>query len=495
MKTDLIVTGGYWPLQDIEEMKRLDRYRINNLLFRNKYEEVWPKWYDRVTRNWHQDDLRIAFVVANFCKILTLLCADLLCGEQGDNFGVSCVNEETNKGLQNIITANHFNITAYEVSGIAASMRGDGLYKVKVEDGKVRIYPQPAVNWFPLVDQSNVKRILKHILAWEETYNDKKYLRKETHEKGKVINQVFALDEKEGRILGEVDLKTLGIELEPVEDTGIDDFLIVHNPNWTIDSQIYGLDDYEDVDNLVYELCIMLSRNSMVLAKHTDPNMYGDPTYLDRNEETGRYELSIGGAFFPTPGDSQPPGYLTWDGKLEAAEKHIDRLLELLFYISETSPAAFGLDKHAVAESGAALKKRLIRTLAKVNRKKLYADVAIKKTLEIAQMLDVEFCGAKYAPEIPNIAWADGLPDDETEQTTMIGQRVNDGTLSQQSAIMRLDKVDEEAAKKELEQIRQEKDAALPGFVRSQFGAQSGQAPNNPFQQGTGGRSTTSGQE
>jgi len=490
MKKDLIVPGGYWPLQDVEEKRRLNRYRINYLLFRNKYEEVWPNWYDRVTKNWHKEDLRIALVVANFCKVLTLLCADLLCGEQGDNFGVSCVDEKANAGLQDILTNNHFNITAYEVSGIAASMRGDGLYKVKVEDGRVKIYPQPATNWFPLVEQDNVKKVSKHILAWEEEYNGKKYLRKETHEKGLVINEAFVLDDKEGKILNNVDLKTLGITVPEIEETRVDDFLIVHNPNWTIDSELYGVDDYEDVDTLVYELCIMLSRNSMVLAKHTDPNMYGDPSFLEQNEETGRYELSIGGTFFPTPGDANPPGYLTWDGKLDAAEKHIDRLLELLFYVSETSPAAFGLDKHAIAESGAALKKRLIRTLAKVNRKKLYADTAIKKALLIAQMLDVEFCGAKYEPQVPNIDWQDGLPDDEMEQATIVGRRVEDGTLSQRSAIMRLDKVNEEAALKELEIIRQERNAALPAFARAgEIGF-----PENPFRQaGAAGQEGTEG--
>lgn len=489
MKKDLIVPGGYWPLQDVEEKRRLNRYRINYLLFRNKYEEVWPNWHDRVTKNWHKEDLRIALVVANFCKVLTLLCADLLCGEQGNNFGASCVDEKANEGLQEILTANHLNITAYEVSGIAASMRGDGLYKVKVEGGKVKIYPQPASNWFPLVEQDNVKKVIKHILAWEEEHNGKKYLRKETHERGQVISEVFALDDKEGKILNNVDLKTLDIKVPEIEETRIDDFLIIHNPNWTIDSEIYGLDDYEDVDTLVYELCIMLSRNSMVLAKHTDPNMCGDPSCLQQDDD-GNYVLPIGGTFFPYQQGGAKPEYLTWDGKLDAAEKHIDRLLELLFYISETSPAAFGLDKHAIAESGAALKKRLIRTLAKVNRKKLYADTAIKKALLIAQMLDVEFCGAKYEPEVPNIDWQDGLPDDEVEQATIAGQRVENGTLSQRSAIMRLDKVDEEAAQKELEIIQQERNAALPGFAR--FGEIG--FPENPFRQaGAAGQEGTEG--
>ena len=37
---------------------------INYLLFRNKYEEVWPNWHDRVTKNWHKEDLGSLVVAA-----------------------------------------------------------------------------------------------------------------------------------------------------------------------------------------------------------------------------------------------------------------------------------------------------------------------------------------------------------------------------------------------------------------------------------------------
>jgi hypothetical protein len=99
-------------------------------------------------------------------------------------------------------------------------------------------------------------------------------------------------------------------------------------------------------------------------------------------------------------------------------------------------------------------------------------------------MLDVEFCGAKYNPEVPSIDWQDGLPDDELEEATIAGQRVENGTMSQQTVIMRLDKVDEKAAQKELEQIRQEKNAALPSFART---GETGHFPANPFRQGDEG--------
>ncbi|NLW47430.1 MAG: phage portal protein [Firmicutes bacterium] len=504
MKEDLIVVGGKWPLTDTEEASRMERYRINNLLFRNRYEDVWQQWHERVTRNWDKEDLRIAFVVSNFCKVLTLLCADLLYGEQGETFGATCTNDKANEGLQKLITDNHFNITAYEVSGIDTSKNGDGVYKLMVEDGQVKIYGQPASNWFPLVERDNIKKIKAHILAWKETYNGNDYVRKEVHEKGRIHNLAYLLSGSD--IQRQVKLSELGlsrlvngeeVEYPEQEDTRLpDDFLIVHNPNWGLTEQIYGVDDYEDVDTLVSELAVMLSRNSMVLAKHTDPNMYGEYTYLEQEAlPDGRveYRLPSGGTFYPVSADGKPPGYLTWDGRLEAAEKHIDRLIESLFYVSETSPAAFGLDKAAVTESGAALKKRLIRTLAKVNRKKIYADPAIKDVLEIAQKLDNEWSSSSYTPERPTIKWEDGLPNDPKEETEIVGMRVNDGTISRLEAIMVLDKCDKETAEKKLEQIQKEQDAALPVFGRSQT-IGGGQPPNNPFQQGTGGRGTT-GQE
>lgn len=480
MKLDIIIPGNPWPLtpaggtdndlmntEITNEYRRLKRYRDNEYLFRCQYEKVYTDWYSRVSTHKQQQDL--AYIIANFAKILTLLCADLQFGEQGEGFNVKCNDDKTQEALNNIIVDNRFNATLYEESGCASSYRGDAVYKIKVENGKVRIYSQPACNWFPLTEQGNVKRVQKHILAWEEYHGEEKYLRKETHEKGRIISEIFDLSE--GLIGNKVSFESLGITAnnEPipeVELTGIDDFLIVSHPNWSVDNDICGVDDYEDIDSLVSELAATLSRNALVLMKHTDPNMYGDPNYLENNDD-GSYTLTAGGAFFPVSPDANPPGYLTWDGKLEAAEKQIDRLIELLFYVSETSPACFGLDKSSIAESGAALKKRLLRTLAKVNRKKLYSEPAIKDVLEVAMKLDVAYCGGKYTPERPTIDWQDGLPEDPNEVAEYTNSRIQGGTMSQLEAIMLLDKCDQETALKKLEQIQKEKDAALPSWSRT----------------------------
>jgi hypothetical protein len=385
MKLDILIPGNPWPLcptggtnsdlmnaEITAEYRRLKRYQDNENLFRCDYKKVYSKWFERVTKNGREEDT--AYIIANFAKILSLLCADLQYGEQGENFNIKCNDDKAQEGLQAILDNNHLNTILYEESGCASSYRGDAVYKVCVENGQVKIYSQPACNWFPLTEQSNIKRIWKHILAWEEIYGTVTYLRKDTHEKGKITHEIFELSE--GKILRKVTFEQLGIKnsdgtpIQEVEDTGINEFLIINHANWSVDNEIYGVDDYEDIDTLISEMCATLSRNALVLMKHTDPNMCGDPMYLSYNEDTGSYDAPVGGTFFPYSKEGGEPKYLTWDGKLEAAEKQLDRLIEMLFNVSETSPACFGLDKAATTESGAALKKRLLRTLAKANRKK-----------------------------------------------------------------------------------------------------------------------------
>lgn len=503
LKNDVIVPGNAWPIEDTTEQERLKRISENEILFRGKLEEIHPLWYQRVTKNWPQSVP--ALVAANFYKPITLLCADLLYGEQGELVGIKCNNSKTMQAVQRIIETNRFSAIVYEVGGLAASYRKDGLYSIEFDDitKQVRIYPQPANFWFPVVDQANVKKVKQHIIAWPERHGNRWYLRKDVHEPGVVYHFAYELTgivsdpknsnsidkTKPGKIRRQVHLSELGLDIPEQVETRIDRPLIVHCPNWSVDNDIYGVDDYEDLDTLIYELAIMLSRNSMVLAKHTDPNMCGDPSCLQQDEK-GNYILPVGGAFFPYQEGSAKPEYLTWDGKLEAAEKQIDRLIELIFYISETSPAAFGMDKVSSTESGTALKKRLMRTIAKVNRKKLYADPAIKDVIEIAQMLDVEWGGGKYEVERPTIEWADGLPDDPKEEAEIVGMRIKDGTLSQLDAIMMLDKCDEETARKKLEQIQAERNAALPGFARS---GQIGNFPENPFRRQEAGEEGAEG--
>jgi hypothetical protein len=61
--------------------------------------------------------------------------------------------------------------------------------------------------------------------------------------------------------------------------------------------------------------------------------------------------------------------------------------------------------------------------------------------------------------ETVKVNWGNAIPEDMTEKTTNIKNRVEADILSKKTAIMRLDNLDESTAEKELEQINAEKTA------------------------------------
>jgi hypothetical protein len=134
-------------------------------------------------------------------------------------------------------------------------------------------------------------------------------------------------------------------------------------------------------------------------------------------------------------------------------------MIDLMFMLSETAPSAFGLDKYGVAESGRALRLRLLRTLAKINRKRNYYDTALKAALLTAQQLEVIHGGTQYEPSAVTINWADGLPEDMVEMVEIEAQRSAAGNTSVESSIRRLDGPD--AVEPEMERIAGEQGQAV----------------------------------
>jgi hypothetical protein len=467
MTTDELVKGQPWPPKS--QKARLIRYAQNKLLYAGRHDQVYQQWASMITDN--PDTQRaLVYIAVNLPGAITRLVADLLYGEQGENLGMTVKNEKAQAALTRILSDNHVQQVAYETGGLGASYRGDGVYKVYLQDNKARIVSQPAQNWFPVADSGNVKEISKHILAWEVTIGDQKYLRKETHLKGQIINEAFKLD---GTTIGnKVNLADVGVTKRPeVESTGVDRFLVIHCPNIALDDELFGLDDYEDLDTLFPVYNTLLSRNDLILMKHSDPNMYGpEDNLIPDPDKPDRYTVKTGGNYFGVPQGSEPPGYLTWDGQLEAAFKQLEQIAQAIYIVSETSPAAFGLDTEGgAAESGRALRFRLMRTIAKTSRKKLYADPALKDLLEVAMLLETAKGGGGYEVERPSIDWRDGLPNDPLEEVQIVQARGVDKSMTRKDAIMSLDGVDEKTAEERAAEIQEEMDASLPEFGRSGF--------------------------
>lgn len=443
---DFLASGQTWP--PAGETARLTIYQQNRHLFEGDHELVFKDWV-RLLREDQQATLEI---VLNWPKRLTLLWAALLLGEP-PRISVADGDSDKQDWLERINRDGMFVQTVFEAV-IDMSRYGDGLLKARRDEGGHAVVEavQPSI-WFPVVSRDNVRDIRAHVLAWTFSVPDgrdrvRTYLRAETHEKGRLTNRLFLV--RDGRIASEVDLDTLAdyARLEPVQQTGVNDFLIVQVPNLRTTDRIHGVDDYADLDCVLQELETRVAQISRILDKHADPNLYGPASALELDPKTGQWAFKGGGKFFPVEPGEDAPGYVTWDGQLDAAFREIDWLLEQLYVLSETSPAAFGQLKTGLAESGSALRRLMMAPLAKVNRLRVNLEPAVKRVLWLAAALEGLDLSSTH------IEWQDGLPRDEMETAQIETARLSAGNTSVESSVRRLDGLDGEALQEELQRIR-----------------------------------------
>ena len=163
-------------------------------------------------------------------------------------------------------------------------------------------------------------------------------------------------------------------------------------------------------------------------------------------------------------GEASKPEYIVWDSKLESSFAQIDVLLEQLWISSQMSPTLFGLTKYGVAESGRALKYKLLRTLSLKHRKQMYWDNGIKAIVESA----IEFARSNklttdgIAPaetEVPVIYWQDGIIMDELEILEAEKAKLDYELTTKEDAISNVDGITSNEAQDKLTRIQTELDA------------------------------------
>jgi len=457
---------------------RLGRYSRYEALFLAQHADVF-----KVKTGGKYQLLR--YITANFAGMLSTLCADMLVGEPPD----FTVADETNTGaleaVGRLVKENDLVVLAYEAA-LAGSFRGDMLLKARwglrtpqSEKPEALIEEVPVTIYFPEFSEDNVRQVVRASLAWlkADPFDPKRQLvRVEEHEPGIIRNRLFRLSPNTQEA-EEIEITYLPeyVDLPAEVETGLTEIPLYHVPNFRYGSRFWGISDYQGLESLIEALNNRMSMVDTVLDKHVAPRLVAPPSMLD---EDGKLQLDKLDVIIKEPGEDDVK-YLTWDAQLTAAFSYIDRLMELLFILSETGPSIFGLDKFGIAASGTALRLRLIRTVAKINRKRLYFDRGLKAVLYAAQQLEQIHGGAGYEPAPVSIQWADGLPEDLDQLTRQESLRRAAGNTSIESSIRRLD--GPEAVDAEMERIaeEQEQEAALLGTrtVPTNGGASDGGQP------------------
>lgn len=448
---------------------RLNQYSYNKMLFKGEHFTAFRVQIDDLQYN--REYQRLRYITANFPGLISKVVTDLLFIEPP--------KIQVKDGDQNFINAlrseNKMRTLCYE-HGLSNSYYGDALFKVRVgqrhpaQDSTIIIDQVTPRIYYPVFAGNNITGMpLQQELCWIINISEKPYLRKEIHAPGSIKNEIWELEGngKLGyKIVKQEDLKKLLGDSAPEEEqeTGINRSLLIHVPNFRAGESALGLSDYYDLDSLFFGINNRLSKVDNILDKHGDPILAVPPGVID---EDGKVKKGNLGVIEMGEDEEGKPEYITWDANLESAFKQIDRLIDITCMIAETSPVIAGIDKGGAVESGRALKFKMLRTLAKAQRKQLYYHDGLEEVYYVAQLMakqhNVAVDGLKLSKKAvkPEIIWSDGLPADMTESIENEGKRIDQGTTTKVSAIMRLDDVDEDTAQKVAKEIDEEGKIAL----------------------------------
>lgn len=467
--TDILAKGMPWPPEG--QKTRLDKYRRNKARWDGDT-RIDARTMRQIGEFIEQAQIFTFRVVdyrilLNFYRNISLKIGDFLFQEVPTYSGGAGEDEDNEEEIKEradvvnlIVSDSALNKIGYE-GAIDVSRYGDSVFVIRIQEDKAFITLSQPKFWFPIVDSTDIKNIVKHIIAWTHpiTKNGKKVdgeleLFYQIHEVGQFTQGSQLV--KGGEIKGQK-------EEEIVHKTDLPGNAVVPIQGITTSDTVFGINDYTDVASMIDEIQVRFAQVAKILDKHAEPSMMGPSSGLELDEATGEWTFKTN-SYFPKDSPDQPGyEYLTWDGELKNAFEEIDKLINMLAIISEMGSAIFDIDMEKRTNlSGKALRFLYVNVLSKVARYRKSFDDGFKELISLASNKGYEI---KFEKSDISIGWKDGLPDDPFEKAEIGKIRLADApsdTLVNQ--IMEQDGLNRQEAELKAEQIEAEQAIGIPGI-------------------------------
>lgn len=460
---------------------RLDRYKHYDQIYEGDH---YAAFSYKIPGEFTKQYKELRYIVANFAGLMSRVVADMLFGEE---VTIDVKDKNSQAFVSNLVHENDLINQLYE-SSIINSRRGGDVFKIRIgkrnpldntAKPEIIIEQVGAEKYFPVFDTKAARNVtVQDVIATTFWQNGKQYLHKETHQPGQITHEVFEYDQASNKIISAEIPEDFGFP--SLEATKVDRSLVFFIPNYR-DGKFWGPSDYKDLESLFFALNNRLTKTDNILDKHSDPILAVPPGVIDEEGKVKKEAIGMFEVDNENPGFNKPE-YIVWNANLESAFKEIDKLVDMLFMFSEIAPATMGADKEGQAESGRALKFKLLSTIRKRNRKISYYDLAIKDMLvtamELAKAWGVKAGDASPGEiERPTIQWGDGVINDETEQVETATKRIDAGLSSRADEIAKLDGKTPEEAQAKVKEIDAEDGPTLPPLDDN---GQPPTPPNNP---------------
>jgi hypothetical protein len=231
----------------------------------------------------------------------------------------------------------------------------------------------------------------------------------------------------------------------------VDDMLIVCVQNQLTSERYYGRSDYKpSVITLVESLEMLFAQRAEVLAKFTSPTPVIPESATTFDHKTQEWVYRPGQPIIMQPGESQP-SLMVWDAQLANVNAAIEQSMDQLLQFLQLSRVLLAGKDAGTAESGTALRIRLIPTLAKVGKDARAAEKAIPKVINLWSQLHPPVVELKDI----TVNLQDGIPEDpmETAQAALLWEQMAAISLERKLVLQGL-KEGSEAYESELERLR-----------------------------------------
>jgi hypothetical protein len=403
-----------WPPKGEED--RLALYEENYCLRENDVNRVWPD----LNKYLRDDKPKELDFWLGYPALVTKKTCDLIMGEPCKALLPKTNRKDNPKQpiLDDVYTSLRYRQVLWEQATDIDSL-GDAVQKVyRDAHGNVKVATINPKHWFPIIKEGTYE-VEYHVLAFirERIENDeeKHYLEVEIHSPSFIEHRIYELNKSE--ILGGKRLDWAGWSpgIKEIEPNEAGEFLVIIASNQKSGGSCYGKSSYgRDFKDVLRKLIIRYATPNHVLDVFGKPTITGPKEYQDYDPVTKKMVFRPGQYLGINPDPHTVAVYpqaLVWDAHLTEGRNEREDLRNELFNISEMSPILFSANALAgAAESGTAIRLRLINTLAKTARIREVIDSAATKALRVVGLLlGVDF-------DLVYFEWKDGLPEVEQEK-------------------------------------------------------------------------------
>lgn len=440
-----------------EEKARSLRTEENYGLFRGEFDKVLTIFDDAEERK------HSLHVWQNIAGAVTRIFADLMFLKKPL---IRAVAEKTNFAdpVEKFVQRNKLHTQLHE-SAHTQSYNGWCAFELLLREGEAYMEELNPATVFPQYSYMSGKmEPTKVKIAWDMEIGKEYYRFVKIHTPGFIDYQLWAIKEKGGEMVRKVGIDLIGLTKDR-EDTGLDYIPVYIVDNHKTGRDLRGLSDYDDIRNLLKELARVMSQIATQLKKHANAKMAVPPGILDENGRVIAQNLEMIQVDGDEDGGLQIPQYIVNNNPLvDKAFEEAKMLIESICRVSECASVLLDLNVSGGVERVGALRLRMLRTLAKVQRKLRAYELMLPEM--IADALNWEGgAGTGIMPADIEQKFYTGLPEDMLEAANIEQLRYSAGLQTLEDAIKNLDGLEGTQLEAKVKAIQEKESKALAQFA------------------------------